>query len=163
MLFFNRNRPLQWQSLADLKGHRVGITNGYCFAGNAALLGCCDVIIATEGSNIGMGGPAMVEGGGLGVFRPEEIGPLDVHIENGVVDIAVANEAEAVAAANAMIAASAVIQNAMTRANATTTLKHAHPVKAAAIAVVVSETSDLVSAENVAKTPITANLSRPAT
>ncbi|MEN9806518.1 MAG: hypothetical protein RL756_1038 [Pseudomonadota bacterium] len=77
----------------------VGITNGYCFAGNAALLGCCDVIIATEGSNIGMGGPAMVEGGGLGVFRPEEIGPLDVHIENGVVDIAVANEAEAVAAA----------------------------------------------------------------
>jgi acetyl/propionyl-CoA carboxylase alpha subunit len=77
----------------------VGITNGYCFAGNAALLGCCDVIIATEGSNIGMGGPAMVEGGGLGVYRPDEIGPLDVHIENGVVDIAVKDEAEAVDAA----------------------------------------------------------------
>ncbi|MEQ8484165.1 MAG: carboxyl transferase domain-containing protein [Pseudomonadales bacterium] len=74
----------------------VGITNGYCFAGNAALLGCCDVIIATEGSNIGMGGPAMVEGGGLGVFKPEEIGPLDVQIGNGVVDVAVADEAEAV-------------------------------------------------------------------
>jgi acetyl/propionyl-CoA carboxylase alpha subunit len=77
----------------------VGITNGYCFAGNAALLGCCDVIIATEGSNIGMGGPAMVEGGGLGVYRADEIGPLDVHIENGVVDIAVKDEAEAIAAA----------------------------------------------------------------
>ena len=49
----------------------VGITSGYCFAGNAALLGCCDVIIATEGSNIGMGGPAMIEGGGLGVYEPE--------------------------------------------------------------------------------------------
>ncbi len=77
----------------------VGITNGYCFAGNAALLGCCDVIIATEGSNIGMGGPAMVEGGGLGVFRPDQIGPMSVQVPNGVVDIAVKDEAEAVAAA----------------------------------------------------------------
>lgn len=77
----------------------VGIANGYCFAGNAALLGCCDVIIATESSNIGMGGPAMVEGGGLGVYRPDEIGPLAVHVENGVVDIAVGDEAEAVNAA----------------------------------------------------------------
>ena len=74
----------------------VGITTGRCFAGNAALLGCCDVIIATEGSNIGMGGPAMVEGGGLGVFAPEEIGPMEVQVPNGVVDIAVADEAEAV-------------------------------------------------------------------
>ncbi len=73
----------------------VGITSGRCFAGNAALLGCCDVIIATEGSNIGMGGPAMIEGGGLGVFRPEEVGPMDVQVPNGVVDIAVADEAEA--------------------------------------------------------------------
>ncbi|MDY7103360.1 MAG: carboxyl transferase domain-containing protein [Actinomycetota bacterium] len=74
----------------------VGITTGRCFAGNAALLGCCDVVIATEGSNIGMGGPAMIEGGGLGVFRPEEVGPMDVQVPNGVVDIAVADEAEAV-------------------------------------------------------------------
>ena len=74
----------------------VGITSGRCFAGNAALLGCCDVVIATEGSNIGMGGPAMIEGGGLGVFRPEEVGPMDVQVPNGVVDIAVADEAEAV-------------------------------------------------------------------
>jgi acetyl-CoA carboxylase carboxyltransferase component len=74
----------------------VGITSGRCFAGNAALLGCCDVVIATEGSNIGMGGPAMVEGGGLGVFPPEAIGPMDVQVPNGVVDVAVADEAEAV-------------------------------------------------------------------
>jgi acetyl/propionyl-CoA carboxylase alpha subunit/acetyl-CoA carboxylase carboxyltransferase component len=74
----------------------VGIAAGRCFAGNASLLGCCDVVIATANSNIGMGGPAMVEGGGLGVFAPEEIGPLPVQLVNGVVDIAVADEAEAV-------------------------------------------------------------------
>ena len=64
--------------------------------GNAAILGCCDVVIATEGSNIGMGGPAMVEGGGLGVFPPEAIGPMDVQVPNGVVDVAVPDEAAAV-------------------------------------------------------------------
>ena len=77
----------------------IGITNGRCFAGNAVLLACCDVIIATEGSNIGIGGPAMIEGGGLGIFKPEEVGPLDVQVANGVVDIAVKDEAEAVAKA----------------------------------------------------------------
>ena len=74
----------------------VGIASGRCFAGNAAILGCCDVVIATEGTNIGMGGPAMVEGGGLGVFAPEDIGPMDVQVPNGVVDVAVTDEAEAV-------------------------------------------------------------------
>ena len=74
----------------------VGINAGYCFAGNAAILGCCDVVIATEDSNIGMGGPAMIEGGGLGVFAPKEIGPIEVQRANGVVDIVVADEAEAV-------------------------------------------------------------------
>jgi acetyl-CoA carboxylase carboxyltransferase component len=77
----------------------VGITAGRCFAGNASLLGCCDVIIATADANIGMGGPAMIEGGGLGVYAPEEIGPMAVQVPNGVVDIAVADEAEAVAVA----------------------------------------------------------------
>lgn len=77
----------------------VGITSGRCFAGNAAILGCCDVIIATDGSNIGMGGPAMIEGGGLGVFPPEAIGPMAVQVPNGVVDIAVPDEAAAVVAA----------------------------------------------------------------
>ncbi len=75
----------------------VGITTGRCFAGNAVLLACCDVIIATEDANIGIGGPAMIEGGGLGIFKPEEVGPMSVQRPNGVVDIAVADEAEAVA------------------------------------------------------------------
>ena len=76
----------------------VGVVHGRCFAGNAALLGCADVIIATRAANIGLGGPAMIEGGGLGVFRPEEIGPAaDLH-HNGVIDILVADEAAAVAA-----------------------------------------------------------------
>lgn len=81
------------------KAPLVGIVSGFCFAGNAALLGCCDVIIATKNSNIGMGGPVMIEGGGLGKFSPEEIGPIEVQTRNGVVDIAVTDEEEAVAVA----------------------------------------------------------------
>jgi acetyl/propionyl-CoA carboxylase alpha subunit/acetyl-CoA carboxylase carboxyltransferase component len=92
---------LAFNYFGRLSGHvpLVGINSGRCFAGNAALLGCCDVIIATENSNIGMGGPAMIEGGGLGVFRPEDVGPIDVQTRNGVVDVKVADEAEAVAVA----------------------------------------------------------------
>jgi acetyl-CoA carboxylase carboxyltransferase component len=77
----------------------IGVVSGYCFAGNAALLGCCDVIIATKNSNIGMGGPVMIEGGGLGVFKPEEVGPMDVQTQNGMVDIEVADDVEMVAVA----------------------------------------------------------------
>jgi acetyl-CoA carboxylase carboxyltransferase component len=77
----------------------IGIASGRCFAGNAALLGCCDVIIATEDANIGMGGPAMIEGGGLGVYAPEQVGPMTVQVPNGVVDLPVSDEAEAVATA----------------------------------------------------------------
>ena len=77
----------------------VGVNSGRCFAGNAAILGCCDVIIATKDSALGMGGPAMVEGGGLGVFRPEEIGPIKVMQANGTIDILVEDEAGAVRAA----------------------------------------------------------------
>ncbi len=84
-----------WGKLSGLVP-MVGINSGRCFAGNAALLGCCDVVIATANSNIGMGGPAMVEGGGLGIFRPEDIGPMSVQVANGVVDLPVADEAEAV-------------------------------------------------------------------
>jgi acetyl-CoA carboxylase carboxyltransferase component len=82
----------------------VAINSGRCFAGNAALLGCSDVVIATRNSNIGMGGPDMIEGGGLGVFRPEEVGPMGVQVPNGVVDIAVADEAEAVLVAKQYLA-----------------------------------------------------------
>ena len=77
----------------------VGIAHGRCFAGNAALLGCADVIIATEASNIGMSGPAMIEGGGLGSFAPEQIGPSSVQSRNGVIDILVKDEVQAVAVA----------------------------------------------------------------
>jgi acetyl/propionyl-CoA carboxylase alpha subunit/acetyl-CoA carboxylase carboxyltransferase component len=77
----------------------VGINSGRCFAGNAALLGTCDVVIATENSNIGMGGPAMIEGGGLGVFRPDDVGPIEAQRANGVVDVVVQDEDEAVAVA----------------------------------------------------------------
>ena len=89
---------LAFRWFAELSGTvpLVGVTSGYCFAGNAAILGCCDVVIATADSNIGMGGPAMIEGGGLGVFQPGEIGPVDVQRSNGVIDIVVADEAEAV-------------------------------------------------------------------
>ncbi len=90
-----------FQLFARLSGHvpLVGIASGFCFAGNAALLGCCDVVIATEHSSIGMGGPAMIEGGGLGVHAPEDVGPISVQYANGVVDLRAADDAEAVALA----------------------------------------------------------------
>ncbi|NDC27151.1 MAG: carbamoyl-phosphate synthase large subunit, partial [Actinobacteria bacterium] len=83
---------MSFASFASLSGlvPLVGIASGYCFAGNAALLGCCDVVIATEDSNIGMAGPAMIEGGGLGVVAPTAIGPIEVQTKNGVVDVRVA-------------------------------------------------------------------------
>jgi acetyl/propionyl-CoA carboxylase alpha subunit/acetyl-CoA carboxylase carboxyltransferase component len=77
----------------------VGIVSGYCFAGNAAMLGCCDVIIATKNASIGMGGPAMIEGGGLGVYHPAEVGPVSFQSPNGVVDILAEDEEEATAVA----------------------------------------------------------------
>lgn len=93
-------------SFARLNGQVpvIGIVAGRCFAGNAALLGCCDAIIATRGSNIGMGGPAMVEGGGLGAWRPEDIGPAAVQHANGVIDVLVDDEAQAVEAARRYLA-----------------------------------------------------------
>ena len=93
-------------SFARLNGQVpvIGIAAGRCFAGNAALLGCCDLIIATTSSNIGMGGPAMIEGGGLGVFKPEQIGPSASQHSNGVIDVLVQDEAEAVAVARRYLA-----------------------------------------------------------
>jgi acetyl-CoA carboxylase carboxyltransferase component len=93
-------------SFARLSGRvpLIGVAAGRCFAGNAALLGCCDVIIATRASSIGMGGPAMVEGGGLGVYKPEDIGPSDVQTRAGVIDVLVDDEAGAVAVARRYLA-----------------------------------------------------------
>lgn len=88
----------RWAALSG-QVPRVGIVAGRCFAGNAALLGCSDVVIATESASIGMGGPAMIEGGGLGRVAPEDVGPVSVLSTNGVIDLRVADEAAAVAAA----------------------------------------------------------------
>jgi acetyl-CoA carboxylase carboxyltransferase component len=92
-------------SFARLSGQvpLLGIAAGRCFAGNAALLGCCDLVIATQGANIGMGGPAMIEGGGLGVFKPEQVGPAPLLAQKGVVDLLVADEPEATALARQLL------------------------------------------------------------
>jgi acetyl-CoA carboxylase carboxyltransferase component len=82
---------------------RIAINNGRCFAGNAVFFGCADVTIATKDSNIGMGGPAMIEGGGLGDYKPEDIGPADIQAANGVLDLVVDNEAEAVREAKKLL------------------------------------------------------------
>ena len=86
-------------SWASLSGQvpMIAVNNGYCFAGNAALFGCADIRIATKTSWIGMAGPAMIEGGGLGSFAPTEIGPMDVQAKNGVVDLVADDEAHATA------------------------------------------------------------------
>ncbi len=81
------------------KAPMVSVVSGRCFAGNAAVAGVCDVIIATEDANLGMGGPAMIEGGGLGIFTPEQVGPMAVQTRNGCVDILVKDEAQATATA----------------------------------------------------------------
>jgi acetyl-CoA carboxylase carboxyltransferase component len=76
---------------------RIAIVKGRCFAGNAVIAGCSDLIVATEDASIGMGGPAMIAGGGLGDVHPDEVGPIEMQAPNGVVDVVVADEAEAVA------------------------------------------------------------------
>jgi acetyl-CoA carboxylase carboxyltransferase component len=92
-----------WAGLSGLVP-RVGIASGRCFAGNALLLGCCDLVIATPDASIGMGGPAMIEGGGLGVVDADDVGPFDMQVRNGVVDIAATDEADAVRLARQAIA-----------------------------------------------------------
>ena len=104
----------------------IGIAAGRCFAGNAALLGCCDVVIAVRGASIGMGGPAMIEGGGLGVVAPDEVGPVEVHETAGSVDIVVESESEAVAMAAAVLG---MFQGALSSGTAVdgAELRHAVP------------------------------------
>ena len=82
---------------------RISVANGYNFAGNAALFGAADITIATKKSWIGMAGPAMIEGGGLGTFKPTEVGPIDVQGGNGTVDIVVEDENEAAAVAQKLL------------------------------------------------------------
>jgi len=91
-----------WAALSGLVP-RIGIVSGRCFAGNAALLGCSDVVVATRTATVGMGGPAMIEGGGLGTYTPEEVGPVEVQAANGVLDVVVDDDAAAVATAKQVL------------------------------------------------------------
>jgi acetyl-CoA carboxylase carboxyltransferase component len=92
-----------WAKLSGLVP-RIAVVKGRCFAGNAVIAGCSDLIVATEDSSIGMGGPAMIAGGGLGDVHPDEVGPSDVQVRNGVIDVLVADEAEAVAVTKKLLA-----------------------------------------------------------
>ncbi len=91
-----------WARLSGLVP-RIAVVAGRCFAGNAVIAGCSDLIVATENTSIGMGGPAMIAGGGLGDVDPDEVGPIDVQAPNGVIDVVVAGEAEAVSAAKKLL------------------------------------------------------------
>ncbi|MEQ8496945.1 MAG: carboxyl transferase domain-containing protein, partial [Gammaproteobacteria bacterium] len=91
-----------WPQLSGV-APRIAVNAGRCFAGNAVIFGCADITIATRNSNIGLAGPAMIEGGGLGRYAPEDIGPIDVQTANGVVDIACADELEATAVAREVL------------------------------------------------------------
>src|SRR3954470_10524137 len=86
-----------WARLSGLVP-RIAVVAGRCFAGNAVIAGCADLIVATDNVSLGMGGPAMIAGGGLGEVHPDEVGPADMQTRNGVVDVLVAGEREAVAA-----------------------------------------------------------------
>ncbi len=92
-----------WAGLSGLVP-RIAVVAGRCFAGNAVIAGCADLIVATENISLGMGGPAMIEGGGLGVVDADEIGPIEMQTRNGVVDLAVADEREAIAATKKLLA-----------------------------------------------------------
>jgi acetyl-CoA carboxylase carboxyltransferase component len=91
-----------WAGLAGLVP-RIAVVSGRCFAGNAVIAGCADLIVATESTSLGMGGPAMIEGGGLGKVEPGEVGPIETQASNGVVDLVVTDEAEAVAATKRLL------------------------------------------------------------
>src|SRR3954464_7528698 len=91
-----------WAQLSGLVP-RIAVVAGRCFAGNAVIAGCSDLIVATENVSLGMGGPAMIEGGGLGVVAPDEVGPLEMQAANGVVDGDVVDEAAATAAAKRLL------------------------------------------------------------
>jgi acetyl-CoA carboxylase carboxyltransferase component len=92
-----------WARLSGLVP-RIAVVAGRCFAGNAVIAGCSDLIVATESISLGMGGPAMIEGGGLGKVDPDEIGPLAMQAGNGVVDVIAADEAEATAVTRKLLA-----------------------------------------------------------
>ena len=92
-----------WARLSGLVP-RIAVVAGRCFAGNAVIAGCSDLIVATENASLGMGGPAMIEGGGLGKVHPDQVGPLEMQAHNGVIDVAVADEEAATAVTKQLLA-----------------------------------------------------------
>lgn len=92
-----------WARLSGLVP-RIAVVAGRCFAGNAVIAGCSDLIVATENASLGMGGPAMIEGGGLGRVDPDDVGPVDMQAGNGVIDVVTADEAEATAVTKRLLA-----------------------------------------------------------
>src|SRR3954454_14616025 len=92
-----------WAGLSGLVP-RIAVVKGRCFAGNAVIAGCSDLIVATRDASIGMGGPAMIAGGGLGDVDPDDVGPIEMQAPNGVVDVVVEDEAEATAVARELLA-----------------------------------------------------------
>lgn len=91
-----------WAKLSGLVP-RIAVVKGRCFAGNAVIAGASDLIVATRDASLGMGGPAMIAGGGLGDVAPDDVGPMAVQEPNGNVDVVVDDEAEAVAVAKRLI------------------------------------------------------------
>ncbi len=84
-------------------GPKISVLSGFCFAGNAVAYGSGDFKIATRNAWIGMGGPAMISGGGLGVYGPKDIGPAPEQAQNGLIDVLVNDDAEAVAATQRLL------------------------------------------------------------
>lgn len=95
-----------FSAFAALKGWgpKITVNSGYCFAGNAAIFGAGDIRIATRNSWIGLGGPAMIEAGGLGRFSPKEIGPAAMHAKTGGLDILVESDSDAAVIARQTLA-----------------------------------------------------------
>ena len=90
-------------NFSQYKALKITINDGFCFAGNAVIFGCGDFKIATENAWIGMGGPAMIEGGGLGAVGPKEIGPAKEQAQSGLIDVLVKDDIEAVKVAKQLL------------------------------------------------------------
>ena len=117
-----------WAALSGVVP-RIAIVKGNCFAGNAVIAGCSDLIVATADTSIGMGGPAMIAGGGLGEVAPEDVGPISVQAPNGVVDVVVADEAEAVAVTKTLLGYFQAADQSLLRTAIPEQARRAYPVK----------------------------------
>ena len=90
-----------FDGMAELSGWvpTVAIVSGPSFAGHASLAGFSDMVIATRGSAIGMGGPPMVEAA-LGLtLTPQELAGVEMHERTGGIDLLVDNEPAAIQSA----------------------------------------------------------------